>query len=277
VAESTGIRWTSKTWNPMTGCTRVSPGCAHCYALTLAERLRGTPAFPVGFDPRWIPERLALPAKWARTAGHRIFVNSMSDVFHEAFDDDKIDQVFAVMADVDRHVYQVLTKRPERMADYTLGWLERTGRTEVPGHIWLGTSIENDRWTVRADQLRRIPVPIRFISAEPLLGPLPSLDLDGIAWIIIGGESGPGYRPMDHQWARDIVALAGANGTARFFKQSAAPRTEMGVELDGQRIEEYPDDEPFRSRWLGGRRLGQEATPGPVPESPAPAAPTLGL
>jgi protein gp37 len=236
--EGTRIRWANNTWNPMSGCTEVSPGCAHCYAKTMAERLRGTSAFPVGFDPVFKPHLVGLPRKWRNP--RRVFVNSMSDLFHEAFSDAQLDGVFAVMAEVDRHVYQVLTKRPERMRDYVHGWLARSGLEALPAHIWLGVSIENDRWTGRADTLREIPVAIRFISAEPLLGPLPSLDLTGIGWLIVGGESGPGFRPMDHAWARDLRDRALAAGIAYFFKQSAAPRTEMGIELDGRLWEQYP-------------------------------------
>jgi protein gp37 len=240
MSEKSGIRWTESTWNPMTGCTQISPGCANCYALTLAERMRGTPAFPVGFDPMYRPWRLDLPKRWRDP--RRIFVNSLSDLYHEAFADELVDEVWKVMVDAPQHTYQVLTKRPERMADHALGWLDRHGLEEVPPQIWLGTSIENDRWTRRADELRRIPVRVRFISAEPLLAPIPSLDLTGLHWVIVGGESGKGYRPMDHAWARDIRDRCLDAGVAFYFKQSAAPRTEMGIELDGVRWEQYPDD-----------------------------------
>jgi protein gp37 len=231
------IRWTGATWNFMTGCTQLSPGCDHCYAKTIAEKFRGA-AFPNGFNPTYKPGKLSLPGSWKEP--RRVFVNSMSDVFHEAFTDREIDSGFAVMAEVTRHQYQILTKRPTRMRDYVLSWLDRNGLSEVPRHIWLGTTIESDRFTWRANRLRDIPCAVRFISAEPLLSALPTLNLGGLAWVIVGGESGPGYRPMDLNWARDLRDRCGEAGIAYFFKQSAAPRTEMGIELDGKRWEQYP-------------------------------------
>lgn len=246
--KDTKIRWAGNTWNPMTGCSKVSPGCDHCYAETIAEKFRGA-AFPNGFDPTYKPHKLNDPRSWREPT--IVFVNSMSDIHHEAFSVDQVDSVYATMLAVPRHQYLVLTKRPNRMAKFFLGgtdllgqhtpgWLERNGLDAVPAHIWLGCTIEDDPYTRRADQLRRIPVPVRFISAEPLLGPLPSLNLDGIAWVIAGGESGPGYRPMPHDWARDLRDRCEEANVAFYFKQSAAPRTEMGMDLDGRRHEDYP-------------------------------------
>lgn len=262
--KNTKIRWAEHSWNPMTGCSKVSPGCDHCYAEVIAEKFRGA-AFPAGFEPTFKPHKLREPEKWAAS---RVFVNSMSDVHHEAFSLEQVAEVYDRMLAVDRHDYLVLTKRPARMKAFLAGWLERHGLDEVPAHIWLGTSIESDRFVWRADRLRAIPAAVRFLSCEPLLGPLPSLDLSGIHWVIVGGESGPGYRPMDHDWARDLrnrcrdpfvhesdddpvdlcqdcgeeyyEPCARHRGPAFYFKQSAAPRTEMGVELDGRRHEEYP-------------------------------------
>lgn len=241
--KGTKIRWADHSWNPFVGCSRVSPGCDHCYAETIATKFRGT-AFPDGFDPVFKPHKLGDVRKWAPA---RIFVNSMSDVGHEAFTGEQRDAVFDTMAQVAKHQYLVLTKRPKVLWQYLCGeggWLERRGLVEVPDHIWLGVSIENDRYTFRADWLRRIPVPVRFLSCEPLIGPLPSLDLDGIGWVIVGGESGPGYRPMDHQWARDLRDVTVEAGVAYYFKQSAAARTEMGIELDGELWEQYPRQHP---------------------------------
>lgn len=273
--DKTGIRWTDATWNPMSGCTVISPGCDNCYAMTLAENRRGTPAFPVGFDTVFKPKKLADPVTWLRRRGPlRIFTNSMSDVFHDDFTDDQIDQLFAAMLATPEHNYQMLTKRPQRMFAYLFGyrppsdhrralleagtipdlddrgWLARNGLDQVPAHIWLGTSIENDRYTWRADWLRLIPVPVRFLSIEPLLGPVPSLDVSRLAWVIVGGESGPGWRPMDHEWARHVRDLCtvqgehGQAGPAFYFKQSAAYRTELGLELDGRRWEQWPLPHP---------------------------------
>ncbi len=185
--EGTKIRWTDNSWNVQTGCTKISPGCDHCYASTIANKFRGK-AFPNGFDPTFKENKLGLPFKWK--APSRIFVSSMSDVFHRDFTDEQIDRIFDVMVRADWHQYQLLTKRPDRMVRYIKDWLGRQGLTEVPAHIWLGVTIESDQFVWRADRLRQIPVPIRFISAEPLLTALPSLDLTGISWIIVGGESG---------------------------------------------------------------------------------------
>jgi protein gp37 len=235
----TRIRWARYTWNPMTGCTPVSPGCDHCYAKRMAETLDG-PAFPKGFEPMFRPHKLTEPAKWPR--GSQIFVCSMSDLFHRAFDHQR-GLVFHTMVTVP-HVYVLLTKRPERMEHYLKGWVKMHGLDAVPSHIWVGTSIESDAFTYRADVLRRIPAETRVISAEPLLGPLPSLNLEGIGWLIVGGESGPGYRAMNHAWAADLRDRALAAGTAFYFKQSAAIRTELGQLLEGQRWEQYPTIRP---------------------------------
>ncbi len=231
----TGIEWTDATWNPVTGCSKVSPGCAHCYAETMAlTRLTGKTGYPgLPWTPENAeanvvlrPERLGLPLTWRKP--RRVFVNSMSDLFHERVPAEFIDRVFAVMALASRHTFQVLTKRPERMPGYLVGdgitrrtWIAREvawlveeadrahdwmvyGNDWPLPNVWLGTSIENDRWTSRADALRETPAAVRFLSCEPLLGPLPSLDLTGIGWVIVGGESGPQHRPMDPEWVRDL-------------------------------------------------------------------------
>ena len=276
VAEGTRIRWAEHTLNAMTGCTRVSEGCDHCYAETLIERY-GAPAFPDGFKPVFKPGKLADPEKWWRKSGPgRIFVNSLSDVHHPDFTPAEIDAVYDTMLNVDRHDYLVLTKRPQAMARYfngyydELGWLDRRGLDAVPGNIWLGTSIELDKYcALRTRALTSIPAQVHFLSLEPLLGPLPSLSLDDIQWCIVGGESGPGFRPMDVQWARDLRDQADAAGVAFFFKQSAAYRTETGIELDGQLHEEYPlehpaDRERFAHTRVIGRWTGRHSTPIPV-------------
>ena len=235
--DDTKIRWADSSWNPMTGCDPVSPGCNNCYARAIAEKFRGS-AFPQGFQPMYRLSRLNAPAGWKTP--RRVFVNSMSDLFHRAFTPEQIDSVFAVMLREDRHTYQVLTKRPERMRHYLAGWLERQGLSQVPDHIWLGVSIELERFVYRADVLRSIPVPIRFISAEPLLGPLPSLSLAGINWLIVGGESGPKFRSMDPQWARDLRDRAVGVEVTFFFKQSSGRWPEKGITLDGVEWEQYP-------------------------------------
>ena len=205
------IEWTDATWNPVTGCTQISPGCAHCYAKAFAERFRGVPGHPYerGFDLKRRPERLDQPLRW--TKPRTIFVNSMSDLFHEAVPDSYIHKVFEVMQAADQHRYQVLTKRAERLAELapSLPW---------PDHIWMGVSVENQRWTSRIALLRGTPATIKFLSCEPLLGPL-ELDLDGIDWVIAGGESGPGARPMHLDWVRSIRDQCEESETPFFFKQ----------------------------------------------------------
>lgn len=247
--EGTKIRWAENTWNPMTGCTKISPGCDNCYAETIAEKFRGT-AFPNGFLPTYKPQKLTDPAKWAAS---RVFVNSMSDIHHSDFTTEERDTVYDVMLDVDKHHYLVLTKRPNLMKSYLTGpdgWMARRGIDVLPEHIWIGTSIESDQYVWRADNLRDIPARVRFLSCEPLLAPLPSLDYEGLHWVIVGGESGKGYRPMDHQWAADIRDRCAELSIAYYFKQSAAPRTEMGQLLDGNRHEEYPLPHPAQGATL---------------------------
>jgi protein gp37 len=245
------IEWTDATWNPVTGCSKVSPGCAHCYAEKLAlTRLAGRNGYPgLPWTPTNAarnvilhPDRLQLPTRWRQP--RRVFVNSMSDLFHELVPDPYVRQVFDVMARCPQHEFQVLTKRPERMLELHRLWTDHHG---VLPNVWLGTSIENDRWTARADALRAVPAAVRFISAEPLLGPLPSLDLAGIDWLIVGGESGPGHRAIDPDWVRDLRDRATATDVAYFFKQWGGHRPKArGRELDGRTWDEYPAD--VRSR-----------------------------
>lgn len=251
MGDETGISWADATWNAATGCQRISAGCDNCYAFTLAERYRGTPAWPVGFDPMLRPWKLNEPRRWKDPK--YIFVNSMSDLHLGAWPVEYLDQIYDTMLDVDRHVYIVLTKRPKRMRDYLCGpdgFMARKSVQMLPPHIWLGTTIESDLFTWRADVLREIPTAGALtISAEPLLTALPSLNLDRLGWVIVGGESGPGFRPMPHEWARDLRDRCAAAGVPFWFKQSAAHRTEMGRELDGVRIEQRPT--PIEDRAAG--------------------------
>lgn len=235
MADRSAIEWTEATWNPVTGCDQVSPGCAHCYAKTFAERWRGVPGHPYeqGFDLRLWPERLEQPLKWKRP--RVIFVNSMSDVFHERIPDDYVKQIFEVMEAADWHTFQVLTKRHERMAElaFELPW---------PSNVWMGVSIENRRFTHRADYLRDVNAAVRFISAEPLLGPLEDLDLVDIDWLIAGGESGPRHRTMRIEWVRELRDRCQDEEIAFFFKQWGGrhPKT-GGRELDGRTWDEMPE------------------------------------
>lgn len=234
MAEKSAIEWTEATWNPVTGCDQVSPGCAHCYAKTFAERWKGIPGHPYeqGFRLRLWPDRLDHPLKWKRP--RRIFVNSMSDLFHERIPDAFIAEVFAVMERADHHIFQVLTKREDRLLDLApdLPW---------PENIWMGVSIENRRFVHRADALRSVPAKVRFISAEPLLGRLEGLALDGIDWLIAGGESGPGHRRVDEDWVLDLRDRCRDDDVAFFFKQWGGARPKSGGrELEGRTWNEYP-------------------------------------
>ncbi len=230
------IEWTEATWNPVTGCTKVSPGCDHCYAETFAERFRGVPGHPYeqGFDLRLWPDRLDLPRSWKKP--RIVFVNSMSDLFHERVPTEYVSRVFTVMADCRWHTFQVLTKRPGRMTSV----LRRIRPDPLP-NVWLGTSIESDDYIWRADKVREAPAAVRFLSLEPLLGPLPSLSLKGIDWVIAGGESGPRHRPVDPAWVRDIRDRCCAEGIAFFFKQWGGRFPKAGGRLlDGRTWDEMP-------------------------------------
>jgi protein gp37 len=206
LSDKSSIEWTDATWNPVTGCSKVSPGCANCYAEALSLRFGWSrlPWTPENAAANVIlhPERLAHPLHWQEP--RRVFVNSMSDLFHELVPDEFVYSVFDVMAQATWHSFQLLTKRPDRMAEVVASYYKRNVDREPAANVWLGTSIENYRWTGRADALRRTPAAVRFISAEPLLGPLPSLDLTSIDWLIVGGESGAGARPMRAEWARQL-------------------------------------------------------------------------
>jgi protein gp37 len=236
------IEWTEATWNPVTGCTRLSPGCAHCYAKTFAERFRGVPGHPYerGFDLTLREERLEQPLQWRKPKV--IFVNSMSDLFHDGVPEDYIRRVFEVMAEAHWHTFQVLTKRSERLA-------ELAPRLRIPENVWAGVSVENQRWTSRIDDLRRVPAAVRFLSCEPLLGPL-QLDLDGISWVIVGGESGHHARRMRPEWAREVREQCRRASVPFFFKQWGAydeagirrGKTAAGRLLDERTWDQIPTD-----------------------------------
>ena len=212
--QRSSIEWTEATWNPVTGCTEISPGCAHCYAKTFAERFRGVEGHPYenGFDLQLRPERLDQPLRWKKP--RTIFVNSMSDLFHPDVPSEYIESVFDVMAEASHHRFQVLTKRSARLAELapSLQW---------PDNIWMGVSIENQRFAHRVDDLRNVPAELRFLSCEPLLGAL-SLELSGIDWVIAGGESGPGARPMNPEWLCGVRDQCMEARVPFFFKQWGA-------------------------------------------------------
>lgn len=235
-ADRSAIEWTEATWNPVTGCSKVSPGCAHCYAETMSLRFRWSerPWLPEHAAENVVlhPERLDQPLRWRRP--RTVFVNSMSDLFHELVPLDFVREVFEVMVTADHHVFQILTKRHERLAELAdeLPW---------PANVWMGVSIENRRWVERADYLRQVPAAVRFISAEPLLGPLDQLDLDGIDWLIAGGESGHQHRPVRPEWIRDLRDRCQAEGVAFFLKQWGGRTPKAGGRLlDGVEWSEMP-------------------------------------
>jgi protein gp37 len=239
MSDHSTIEWTDATWNPVRGCTKISPGCAHCYAETFAERFRGVPGHPYeqGFDLRVVPEKLSEPLRWA--SSKMIFVNSMSDLFHEGVDDDYILRVAAVMAIANWHTYQVLTKRSER-----LGSLLKTKLSEASrmSHIWWGVSVENQcHGLPRIEHLRASPAQTRFLSIEPLLEDLGTLNLSGIHWVIVGGESGPGARPLQREWVLSIRDQCDKAGVPFFFKQwGGCRKSEAGRHLDGATYDGFP-------------------------------------
>lgn len=238
MADKTSIEWTDTTWNPVTGCTKISRGCDHCYAERFSERFRGVPGHPFeqGFDLRLWPDRLSQPATWKQP--RRVFVNSMSDLFHKEVPTSFIDQVFDAMEAAPRHTFQVLTKRSSLMRDFVN---ERYANRSVPNHIWLGVSVEDRAALSRAEHLRQAHASIRFLSVEPLLSPLGEVDLSGIHWVIVGGESGPGYRPMREEWVTPVRDQCQAEGIAFFFKQWGGIRPKSGGNrLQGRVWAEYP-------------------------------------
>ena len=234
MAVDSKIEWTDATWNPVTGCNKISPGCKLCYAERLTKRLKATgmAKYRNGFAVTEHPGALEIPLRWRKP--RVIFVNSMSDLFHDEVSDEFVRDVFGVMERADWHRYQVLTKRPERVAALSaeLPW---------PSQIWLGVSVESERYTHRIDLLRQCGAAIKFLSLEPLLGPLPDLNLDGIDWVIVGGESGPGARPMEAEWAQDIRDQCVEAGVPFYFKQwGGVFKKRHGRELDGRTWDEMP-------------------------------------
>jgi protein gp37 len=238
MADGSAIEWTDATWNPVTGCTKLSRGCDNCYAERFAERFRGVPGHPFasGFDLTLRPERLEQPLAWRRS--RMIFVNSMSDLFHKQVPAAFIDQVFTTMEAAHWHTFQLLTKRSSLMRDYLL---RRYGSAPGPSNIWCGVSVEDGRVKSRVKHLREAPAGVRFLSIEPLLGSVGALELTGVDWVIVGGESGPRARLMDPQWVREVRDQCEEQGTAFFFKQWGGLRPKTGGRtLDGREWNGFP-------------------------------------
>lgn len=253
MAEVSTIEWTDATWNPVTGCTKISPGCKFCYAERFAERFRGVAGHPYeqGFDLKLWPERLVLPLKWGTP--RMVFVNSMSDLFHESVPDAFVDRVFETMENASQHTFQLLTKRAARFAEWTQQRYSENGVLGTkpwPANIWAGVSVENQHYVSRIEDLQRVPAVVRFLSVEPMLGPvkLEPAHLRNIHWVIVGGESGPGARPMDPTWARNVREACLSNGVAFFFKQWGAHNSKgkrvgkkaAGRHLDGRLWNQLP-------------------------------------
>jgi protein gp37 len=234
MGQASAIEWTESTWNPLTGCTKISPGCTHCYAERMALRLRamGQPNYARGFQLTMHENALELPLKWKKP--QTIFVNSMSDLLHKDVPVEFIAKVFDVMRRADWHRYQILTKRSDRL-------LELSPRLPWKPHIWMGVSVESLRYVFRIEYLRKTGAAVKFLSLEPLLGPLPGLNLDGINWVIVGGESGPGCRPMEPEWARGIRDQCRRAEVPFFFKQWGGTRKKKaGRDLEGRTWDEMP-------------------------------------
>ena len=233
------IEWTEATWNPVRGCTKVSPGCKHCYAETFAERFRNVPGHPYedGFDPRLVPDKLLEPFQWSTPK--TVFVNSMSDLFQDAVPDEYIEAVATVMLRANWHTYQILTKRAERLQQLLTKKLKAT--IAAP-HIWWGVSVEDKKYGVpRIKHLREAPASVRFLSIEPLLEDLGTINIAGIDWVIVGGESGHGARPMQASWVERIKAQCEQAGAAFFFKQwGGVQKAKTGRLLNGRTYDDMP-------------------------------------
>jgi protein gp37 len=234
------IEWTDATWNPVRGCVKISPGCKHCYAETFAERFRGVKGHPYeqGFDLRLVPQKLTEPFAWR--SPKLVFVNSMSDLFQPGVPDEYTEAVSRVMATADWHTYQVLTKRSQRLGDLLQGSLRFAAEKD---NIWWGVSVEDRKYGLpRVDELRLAPAKVRFLSIEPLLEDLGEIDLSGIKWVIVGGESGPGARPMRREWVVSILRQCREQRVPFFFKQWGGVRkVKNGRLLDGRTYDEYPE------------------------------------
>lgn len=269
------IEWTDATWNPVRGCTKVSPGCKHCYAETFAERFRGVPGHPYeqGFDLRIVPEKLAEPLRW--TTPKTVFVNSMSDLFQDGVTDDYIEQVVRVMELANWHTFQVLTKRADRLRDLLATKLSFAASQS---HIWWGVSVEDRKYGVpRIQPLRDAPAKVRFLSIEPLIEDVGELDLNGIHWAIVGGESGAGARPMDASWVWSLKRQCERAGVPFFFKQWGGVRkSEAGRLLDGNTFDEMPERAAHKMQPKGDRlKMIEEVEkwPQPIGYSPMPRRP----
>ncbi len=246
MGDNSAIEWTNATWNPTTGCTKISQGCKNCYAEKLSAKLKrwGKQKYKNNFDFTQHESEIDLPLKWKKSK--KIFVNSMSDLFHEEADMGFVEKCFMTMFLADWHTYQVLTKRPQKMAEFTKLFFKLYGFS-IPPHIWMGTSIENNDTTSRLDYLRNVKCYTRFVSFEPLLEKLDPINLKNIDWAIIGGESGPNYRPIEEDWILDLIKQCKKQKVSVFFKQWGGPRPKSGGrEIKGKTYDQYPKLKPLK-------------------------------
>jgi len=261
MSDHSKIEWTDATWNPLRGCTKISPGCRHCYAQAFAERFRGVPGHPYeqGFDLRLVPEKLSEPFTWP--SPRTVFVNSMSDLFQPTVPDDYIEEVARVMMGANWHTYQVLTKRSERLQQLLSTKLRFAA---VARHIWWGVSVEDRKYGLpRIKDLRATPAAVRFLSIEPLLEGLGQFDISGIDWAIVGGESGQGARPMEKEWVENIHRICRKSGVAFFFKQwGGVQKSKTGRLLNGKIYDDMPErivaKMPSRNERLTSAQLVKE-------------------
>jgi protein gp37 len=255
MAENSALEWTDTTWNPVTGCTKISAGCDNCYAARFSERFRGVPGHPfeTGFDLTLRPDRLQQPLEWKRA--RMIFVNSMTDLFHKDIPKSHIAAVFDTMEEADWHIYQVLTKRSSLLMKFIN---DRYRTRKAPLHMWFGVSVENQQAASRIAHLQRANAGVRFLSVEPLIAPVGRLDLRGIDWVIVGGESGPGARPMNPEWAIDVRNQCVAARVAFFFKQWGGRSPKIGGRLlEGREWNEFPSRRRARA---GSKQLDRIAS-----------------
>lgn len=235
MAQNSKIEWTEMTWNPVTGCSKISLGCAHCYAERISYRFAGRNGFPERpnhFNVTLHPERLKQPLTWKKP--RIVFVNSMGDLFHQSVPIEFIQEVFAVMRSATSHTFQILTKRSDRL-------IELDNKLDWPSNVWMGVTVENKDYTFRIEHLRRVNSVVKFLSLEPLLGPMPNLNFSNIDWVIVGGESGPESRLLQQDWARDIKEQCRANSVPFFFKQwGGVNKKKNGRQLDGHTWDETP-------------------------------------
>lgn len=241
MADKSGIEWTEATWNPTTGCTKISSGCQNCYAATLTKRLKamGIKKYSNDFKLTQHENEIEIPLRWRKP--RKIFVNSMSDLFHEDVKMEFIEQCFYTMLQADWHIYQILTKRPQKMLDFSKIFYKRYGFA-IPPHIWMGVSVENNSTVWRIRRLKQVLCTMRFISFEPLLEKINKIDLEKIDWTIIGGESGPRYRAVDEMWVQSLIDQCTSQHTSVFFKQWGGPRPKSGGRtIRGKTYDQFPD------------------------------------